>query len=609
MREQRHVARRLVGVLAAAVVLAGVGSGLLTSTAAAGGMDGNGVFAAAFYNATPYTWTLVKTGNPTVDSVNGPEPCNATHTCWGLQPPAATIAPAGAMVYRLAPSCDGHPLTGIDKCYDGWFTYRVDVPGAAPVYVSLSFTGRQQTGVNGDSFPGMRLFFTAQPPPDNWDPACCNGAFPWPPVAPAVPALPGLDIAPLPPGGGMSWQLHVPQQFDLTFVPTGNFTIDASTDQGKPFVDLLNSLCPDGAALAGGTCSFTATTPVTYEPGALGSRQEAQSCIVGPSPPAGELPPNVDPNYKVIEQKVVRSASLSVGGGLTVSAEFSLFGSISSEASVSVEAEHEWEEIETFTRDTKVYVPSNSWGFAWWAPTVGRVTGTLVAKIGSATFTANNFTEVRSGVTGVTDPLRRPSPAFNVVTNTRPMTAAELAKFCGVGSSARSLLVRRQMQKGRPPARLVVGGSVAGVALGETQEAVVARLGWPAEQRFALNPCKGMPGCTAVQGRGGTWNYKKRRLSVVFGPDRRVVALVHSGNRRTKDGVGRDSTLAHLRGSFPGISCAKAANRVDCTVKRVSGQQTIRTVFRLADRLPGSGTRWKTTKVLIYVDGHGQANS
>ena len=67
--------------------------------------------------------------------------------------------------------------------------------------------------------------------------------------------------------------------------------------------------------------------------------------------------------------------------------------------------------------------------------------------------------------------------------------------------------------------------------------------------------------------------------------------------------------MAHLRGRFPGISCAKAANRVDCTVKRVSGQQTIRTVFRLADRLRGPGTRWKTTKVLIYVDGHGRVKS
>jgi hypothetical protein len=611
MREQKHAARRLVGVLAATVLWAAAGSGLSTSPAAAGGVDAAGVFAAAYYNATPYTWTLVKVKNPRRDGpppLNNPvssglNPCNDTGTCWGLQPPAPTLAPGASMAYRLAPFFT-HPsgFAGNSEWgYDGWFTYRVDVPGAAPVYVSLSVTNFSDSGGFGNSDPVQLLFFTTQPPPDNWDPGPTGT-----PQPPPVPALPGSAIAPYPPAGGMTWQLHVPQKFDLTFAPAGNFTIDASTDQGKPFVDLLNALCPEDAVLAGGSCSFTATTPVTYGPGPLGDEQAGQNCDLGPPPPAGELPPNSDPNYKVIEQKVTQSATLSVGGGLTVSTEFSLFGSISSEASVSVEAEHEWEEVQTFSRDTRVYIPSNSWGFAWWAPTVGRVTGTLVAKIGSATFTATNFTEVRTGVTGVTDPLRQPTPAFNVVTTTRPMTAAEKAKFCGVGSLARSAVVHRQMHNGRPPARLVVGGSVAGVALGETQEVVVRRLGWPAEQRFQLQPCAGMPGCTAVRGRGSTWKYNKRRLSVVFGPDRRVVALVHSGKRRTKDGVGRDSTIAHLRGRFPGISCAKLSRRVDCAVTRVSGQQRIRTVFRLYDRLRGPGTRWKTSKVLIYVDGRGQ---
>jgi hypothetical protein len=232
------------------------------------------------------------------------------------------------------------------------------------------------------------------------------------------------------------------------------------------------------------------------------------------------------------------------------------------------------------------------------APTVGRITGTLVATIGSATFTANNFTEVRSGVTGVTDPLRQPTPAFNVVTKTRPMTAAELKKFCGASASSRaSAASRLKARRAAPRARLVPHRSVARVALGETQEAVVARLGHPAEKRFALNPCKGLPGCTAVRGLGGTWKYKQHKLSVVFGPDRRVAALVHSGNQRTEDGVGKDSTLAHLRGKFPRIACEKFRKSIDCTLKRVSGQRTVSTVFRLTDR--GRG-RWKTTKVLIY---------
>jgi hypothetical protein len=137
---------------------------------------------------------------------------------------------------------------------------------------------------------------------------------------------------------------------------------------------------------------------------------------------------------------------------------------------------------------------------------------------------------------------------------------------------------------------------------------VVARLGWPAERRFALHPCKGLPGCAAVRGLGGTWTYKKQKLAVVFGTDRRVVALIHSGSQRTTDGVGSDSSLASLRGKFPGIACEKLGRRIDCTVKRVSGQQTIRTVFRLADHLQGQATRWKTNKVLIYVDGGQKVN-
>ena len=152
----------------------------------------------------------------------------------------------------------------------------------------------------------------------------------------------------------------------------------------------------------------------------------------------------------------------------------------------------------------------------------------------------------------------------------------------------------------------MAGRSVARVALGETQEDVVARLGWPAERRFELEPCQGMPGCTAVRGVHGTWNYKGRKLSVVFGTDRRVTALIHSGNRRTVHGVGKDSTLAAVRGRFPGVACRKFRKRIDCAVKQVSDGRSVRTVFRLTER---TGRRWKTKKVLIYVDGRGQVNA
>ena len=112
-----------------------------------------------------------------------------------------------------------------------------------------------------------------------------------------------------------------------------------------------------------------------------------------------------------------------------------------------------------------------------------------------------------------------------------------------------------------------------------------------------------MPGCAAVRGAHGTFVYKKRQLSVVFGPDRRVTALVYGGTLSTSDGVGKDDTMARLRAKFPSLSCAKYAAGVDCSVQRGSGPQTIRTVFRLSDRLRGAATSWATDKVLIYVAG------
>jgi hypothetical protein len=576
----------LVLVLAAVVLWAGAGSALFASPAAAGGVDGDtGILTAAVYNTTPYTWTLVD--HKSFDQ-------NGNYSGDLQTVPAATIAPGGGSLFGMPSNyylvCFGTWKYG----YDAYFTYRVDLVGAPSEYVTVGISQLEVSFPTGCGLGGQHaradVYITTAPPPPGWHPAVLT-----PP-------------APSPANQQLTYSHNVPYLFDQSFAVVGNYTVDASTDQGQPFVDLLNSLC-SGAANT--TCSFTQTTPITYGPGALTGKQSANNCDLSSVAPggqtstgSGEAPPDNDPNYYVIEYSAAQSASLTVGGGITLSTEFNLFNTIASEASVSVEAEHEWEEVKTFTREAKVFIPANSWGFIWVAPTVGRVTGTLVATIGSATFTANNFTEVRSGVTGTTDPLKQPTPAFNIVTKTRPMTAAEESKFCGATAS-----LRLRALKAKHPARLVPGRSVAHVAVGDTQEAVLRRLGWPAEKRFPLHPCKGMKGCAAVRGLGGTWNYKKRKLSVVFSSDRRVAAVIHSGNRRTKDGVGKDSTIAHLRGKFPRISCARFAKRVDCTVKRVSGQQTIRTVFRLSDRLRGQGTRWKTDKVLIYAERRGRGNA
>jgi hypothetical protein len=578
--------RRLVLFMAVIAAWSGAGSALLTSPAAAGGVDDRGRLSAAIYNYTPYTWTLV--------TVQAGPPCpyndpTGQNRCWAAAPPA-TVAPGAAPVFQLDPNDSESALFGTKFGYDAYFTYRVDVlGGGTPEYVTLAISQCECSGTYGTGHAAVQVFNTVAPPPAAYDPAS---------LGPPGPQTVNAQLAAQP----------GPQAYDYTISAVGNFNVDASTDLGKPFVDLLNSAC---AGAASTSCSFTPTAPITYGPGPLGNRRLGNNCDLSAqttstkrSLGAADAPSSNDPNYIEIEYTAAQSASLSVGGGITATAEFSLFNTISSEASVSVEAEHEWEEVKTYTRKAKVFIPSNSWGFAWAAPTVGRVTGTLVAQVGAATYTANNFTEVRNGVTGTTDPLKQPTPAFNIVTATRPMTAAEKVKYCGAdpssGSRARRALKARTAG---PPASLRVGLSVGRVALGETQEAVLARLGWPTVRRFELEPCQGMPGCTAIRGLHGTWIYKQRKLSVVFGPDRRVAALIHSGNQAKADRVGKDSTLAQVRGTFPDLACRTFGDRIDCTTTRRSGGRTTRTVFRLSDRLRGPGTRWKTNKVLIYVDG------
>ena len=142
----------------------------------------------------------------------------------------------------------------------------------------------------------------------------------------------------------------------------------------------------------------------------------AWAAAEGPATPAG---------HDCVTYSRSQSASLSVGAGVTSSVEGTIFGVITIGASISVDAETQWEDTMTVSRTAKTYLPANTMGFIWVSPTVGTITGTLVATIGSATYTATDFSEVRSGVPAPTDPLTHPTPPFNAVTKTRPMTPSE----------------------------------------------------------------------------------------------------------------------------------------------------------------------------------------
>jgi hypothetical protein len=579
----RRVARRFVLLCAVALVSAGAGSALLASPAFAGGVDTNGLYTAGVYNLTPYPWTLVAQGAPALTGNNN---CTPNPTCWNTFP-AQTIAPGTSMVYGLTPNDDETGFLGIGRKFgfDGFMTYRVDVLDGAPEYVTIALTQCACSGTFGNSIPALRQFITTAPPPPNYDPANNPDAAPAP-----VTANPQL-----------TYQVFVPQQWDLTYTVTGNYTVDASTDLGAPFVDLLSAVCGSDPT----KCSFTQVGPLTWGVGAAVLVQRAENCVVGaggqrssPSPApgaAGEAPPPTDPSWVEVEWTAARTASLSVGAGLTGSVEENLFDIVSAKISVSIEAETEWTNEQSFTRKSKMFIPANNIARMWVAPVVGSVTGTLVLSLGSATFTAVNFTEERSGVSK--DAL---TPAFNVITKTRPMTAAEFADECQGKSSPSGLLGGGRTlgwPKGKAPVRLTPGQGVAGVKLGETQAQVVQQLGEPRVKTFFLNPCRSVgPGCDAVAGRGGTWSYP--RLSVVFGPDWRVSGLSYGGARLSAKAVGVGSTLLAVRAAYPRASCTRQGKQRLCTLPGVYAGRTVRTVFRFRATRAG---RYECDGVQIYV--------
>jgi hypothetical protein len=580
----RLMGQRVALMMTVAFVCAGGGSALLASPALAGDVNTDtGVLEAALYNVTPYPMTLVAAGTP------GTTPQNPNGGNFWNTYPAASIPAGGGMIYRIDANenesggiCFGDYLLG----YDAYMTYRVDVlgdPPDPPEYVTLAISqarSHSPTGCLGhfpvgDQYPHFDVYITSAPPPSNYDPA----------------ASPGTPPAAVTPSPQLTYTHNVPYLYDQSLQIAGDYQVDAANDLGAPFVNVLNTLCTGGTANT--SCSFTQTGPLTWGIGPAVKVGQALNCVVTGQANPGSPPPPTDPNWFEVEYNAAQSASLSVGGSLTVGAEFDLFDTISGSLSVKIEAEHEWQEVKTYTRSSKVYIPANNLASIWLAPVVGKVTGTLVVSTGSAKFTATNFSETRSGVSK--DDL---TPAFNVITKIRPMTTSEYQQNCaGQSSTALGSTKALGSPQTKPAVGLVPGVGMAKVSLGQTQAQVLKQLGQPSVKRFLLDPCRGLePGCDATAGVGGRWSY--RQLTVVFGPELRVSGLIYRGPRLSANGVGVGASINAVRAAYPDASCAAVGNQRSCTVPGALAGRAVKTVFGFVKTRAG---RYDCDRVLMYV--------
>ena len=226
---------------------------------------------------------------------------------------------------------------------------------------------------------------------------------------------------------------------------------------------------------------------------------------------------------------------------------------------------------------------------------IGTVKGTLQVTTGPATFTITNFSETRSGVTR--DNL---TPAYDDIVLVNPMSAADLAQFCPDRSGAATASADAEAKPVQTKPALFPGRGVARVRLGQRQD--TRRLGRPlikspkANRSATANDCRVLdPRCSMMPGRGGTWVYDGG-LNVVFGADRRAIALIYSGRGRSAEGVGVGSSRRAVRAAYPRVSCVDNPGQSNCTLKSTYRSRAVNTVFHF---MKAKG-RLKCDRVLVY---------
>ena len=343
-----------------------------------GGIDDHGDVWGRVSNLTPYTWTL-----------------NGTHgqSNLGGVPLPTTVLPGQDFVYEAAMYADHSNALATRWYFDAFITYQAQtVTGLEILTIRISGCHCVNTIDPPESEVSVQVYYNTKP-------------------------------------GEIGWTQSDSVGSDVQFQVHGNFSIDASTDP-PALVDVINAMC---SGATGTTCSFTPTGPLTWGVGDPVLKATAENCTIS-APQQSQAssglgtsddPPDLDPNWHRFTVTQARTASISVGGSLTVSTEVSLFGIIGTAVSAKFGAEHEWADTKELDKTTKIYLPTNYIGSVWVAPVEGKVTGTLVVANAVASYTISNFGQVKSGVSR--DLL---TPAFNVMTTSRPMTPTEFHDLC-----------------------------------------------------------------------------------------------------------------------------------------------------------------------------------